>query len=141
MNYLLDTCLLSEFMKPQENRGVIEWFDAQNDETLYISVLAIAEIRKGITKLGTSKRAGELNSWLESVVMRFDTRILSFDITMANRWGDLKAGLESKGRPMPVIDSLMAATALARGLTLVTRNTQDFADTGVKIFDPWDQKK
>ena len=141
MNYLLDTCLLSEFMKPQENRGVIEWFDAQNDETLYISVLAIGEIRKGITKLGTSKRAGELNSWLESVVVRFDTRILSFDITMANRWGDLKAGLESKGRPMPVIDSLMAATALARGLTLVTRNTQDFADTGVKIFDPWDQKK
>ena len=141
MNYLLDTCLLSEFMKPQENRGVIEWFDAQNDETLYISVLAIGEIRKGITKLGTSKRAGELNSWLESVVMRFDTRILSFDITMANRWGDLKAGLESKGRPMPVIDSLMAATALARDLTLVTRNTQDFADTGVKIFDPWDQKK
>ncbi|MEQ1605639.1 MAG: type II toxin-antitoxin system VapC family toxin [Pyrinomonadaceae bacterium] len=141
MNYLLDTCLLSEFMKPRENRGVIEWFDKQDDETLYISVLAIGEIQKGIAKLGASKRAGELNSWLDLVVMRFDTRILPFDIIMANRWGNLKADLESKGRPMPVVDSLMAATALARDLTLVTRNTQDFASTGVKIFDPWDQKK
>ncbi len=139
MNYLLDTCLLSEFMKPRENRNVIEWFDSQNDETLYISVLAIGEIRKGIKKLGTSKRAGELNSWLESVVVRFDTRILAFDITIANRWGDLKAELESKGRSMPVIASLIAATALARDLTLVTRNTQDFASTTVKIFDPWEQ--
>lgn len=141
MNYLLDTCLLSEFMKPRENRGVIEWFDKQNDETLYISVLAIGEIRKGIAKLGASKRAGELNAWLDSVIVRFDTRILPFDLIMANRWGDLKANLESKGRPMPVIDSLMAATALARDLTLVTRNTPDFAHTGVMIFDPWDQKK
>lgn len=137
MNYLLDTCLLSEFMKPRENRGVIDWFDAQNDETLYISVLAIAEIRKGVLKLGTSKRATELRAWLDAVVVRFDARILAFDISMANRWGELKAGIESKGRPMPVIDSLIAATALARDLTLVTRNESDFADTGVKIYNPW----
>jgi predicted nucleic acid-binding protein len=89
-------------------------------------------------KLGTSGRAIELNSWLDGVVLRFDARILAFDLSMANRWGELKATLESKGRPMPVIDSLMAATALAGDLTLVTRNVADFADTGVKIFDPWD---
>lgn len=141
MNYLLDTCLLSEFMKPQENRGVIDWFDAQHDETLYISVLAIAEIKKGIAKLGSTKRAGELAAWLDSVVERFDQRILPFDISMAGHWGAMIATLESKGGPMPVIDSLMAATALARDLTLVTRNASDFTDTGVKIFDPWNLDK
>ena len=137
MNYLLDTCLLSEFMKPQENRGVINWFKAQDDETLYISVLAIGEIRKGIGKLAATKRSDELRTWLDSVVFRFDSRVLAFDISMANCWGDLKADLESKGRPMPVIDSLIAATALDRDLTLVTRNDSDFTDTGVKLLNPW----
>lgn len=137
MNYLLDTCLLSEFMKPRENRAVIAWFAAQNDETLYISSLAVAEIAKGIAKLGSRKPANELHVWLESVVERFEARILPFDISMANCWGPLIAELESKGRPMPIIDSLMAATALARDLILVTRNTEDFAETGVKLFDPW----
>jgi len=124
-------------MKPQENRGVMEWFDAQNDETLYISVLAIGEIRKGVAKLGKTKRSSELRSWLDSVVLRFDRRILPFDIPIANRWGDLKADLETKGRPMPTIDSLMAATALERDLILVTRNDSAFTDTGVKILNPW----
>ena len=137
MNYLLDTCLLSEFMKPQENRGVINWFKAQDDETLYISVLAIGEIRKGIKKLGATKRSDELRTWLDSVVFRFDSRILAFDISMANRWGDLIANLESKGRPMPVIDSLMAATALEHNLTIVTRNEDDFEPTGAKVLNLW----
>ena len=137
MNYLLDTCLLSEFMKRHPDPGVIEWFDAQDDETLYISVLAIAEIRRGIAKLGTAKRASELRGWLESVVDRFDRRILSFDISTAYRWGDLKADLETKGRPLPIIDSLMAATAFEHNLTIVTRNEADFKPTGVKILNPW----
>ncbi|HQY68771.1 MAG TPA: type II toxin-antitoxin system VapC family toxin [Pyrinomonadaceae bacterium] len=137
MNYLLDTCLLSEFMKPQGNRGVINWFKAQDDETLYISVLAIGEIRKGIKKLGATKRSDELRTWLDSVVFRFDSRILAFDISMANRWGDLIANLESKGRPMPVIDSLMAATALEHNLTIVTRNEDDFEPTGAKVLNLW----
>ena len=137
MNYLLDTCLLSEFMKPQGNRGVINWFKAQDDETLYISVLAIGEIRKGIKKLGATKRSDELRTWLDSVVFRFDSRILAFDISMANRWGDLIANLESKGRPMPVTDSLMAATALEHNLTIVTRNEDDFEPTGAKVLNLW----
>ncbi|MBK9438226.1 MAG: type II toxin-antitoxin system VapC family toxin [Chloracidobacterium sp.] len=137
MNYLLDTCLLSEFMKPQGNRGVINWFKAQDDETLYISVLAIGEIRKGIKKLGATKRSDELRTWLDSVVFRFDSRILAFDISMANRWGDLIANLESKGRPMPVIDSLMAATALEHNLTIVTRNEDDFEPPGAKVLNLW----
>jgi len=137
VNYLLDTCLLSEFMKREEDRGVIAWFAAQDDETLYISVLAIGEIRKGIAKLGTTKRSAELRSWLDSVVVRFDRRILPFDISTANRWGDLKADLETKGWPIPVIDSLMAATALEHDLTIVTRNEDDFAQTGVKVLNPW----
>ena len=137
MNYLLDTCLLSEFMKRNEDRGVVAWFEAQDDETLYISVLAIGEIRTGIAKLGTTKRSAELRSWLDSVVVRFDRRILPFDVATANRWGDLKADLETKGQPIPVIDSLMAATALEHDLTIVTRNEADFSATGVTVTNPW----
>ena len=137
MNYLLDTCLLSEFMKPRENHAVIAWFEAQEDDTLYISTLAIAEIAKGIAKLGSTKRASELKVWLESVVDRFDTRILPFDVSMANRWGSMIAARESTGRPMPFIDSLMAATALEHNLTLVTRNEDDFTHIGVKIMNLW----
>ena len=137
MNYLLDTCLLSEFMKRNEDRGVVAWFEAQDDETLYISVLAIGEIRTGIAKLGTTKRSAELRSWLDSVVVRFDRRILPFDVATANRWGDLKADLETKGQPIPVIDSLMAATALEHDLTIVTRSEADFSATGVTVTNPW----
>jgi toxin FitB len=137
VNYLLDTCLLSEFMKRDEDRAVMAWFEAQDDETLYISVLAMGEIRKGIAKLGTTKRSAELRSWLDSVVVRFDRRILPFDISTANRWGDLKADLETKGQPIPVIDSLMAATALEHDLTIVTRNEADFSATGVTLKNPW----
>ena len=137
MNYLLDTCLLSEFMKKNSNQEVIRWFDAQEDETLYISVLAIGEIRKGIAKLVPSKRRTELEIWLDGVVDRFDRRILPLSVSTAIRWGELKAALEIQGRPLPVIDSLMAATALEHDLTLVTRNEDDFAATCVKVLNLW----
>jgi tRNA(fMet)-specific endonuclease VapC len=137
MNFLLDTCLLSEFLKKLPNPEILVWFDAQDDETLYISVLAIGEIQKGIAKLAESKRKTELKQWIASVVDRFDQRILPFTISTANIWGELKAQLETKGRIPPVIDSLMAATALEHSLTIVTRNEDDFAATSVKIINPW----
>lgn len=137
MNYLLDTCVLSEYKKPDPSAEVLGWLDEQSDESLYISVLTIGEMDKGIYKMSPSKRKTNLAAFVETLIARFDRRILHLDTDALRRWGVMIAELESKGRPMPVIDSLMAATALARDLALVTRNTQDFADTGVKLFDPW----
>ncbi len=137
MNYLLDTCVLSEYKKPDPSAEVLAWLDEQSDDSLYISVLTIGEMDKGIFKMPTSKRKTNLAAFVEILIARFDRRVLDLDTAALRRWGVMIADLESKGRPMPVIDSLMAATALARDLTLVTRNTQDFAHTGVKIFDPW----
>ena len=137
MNYLLDTCVLSEYKRPKPSAQVLDWLDGQADDSLYISVLTIGEMDKGIFKIPTSKRRTNLAAFVETLIARFDRRILDLDTDALRRWGVLIADLESKGRSMPVIDSLMAATALARDLTLITRNTQDFVNTGVKIFDPW----
>lgn len=137
MSYLLDTCLLSEFMKKRPDDGVLTWFAAQDEESLHISVLAIGELRKGITKLVASTRKAELDGWLNGLIERYDRRILPFEISTANLWGDLKGYLEKQGKVLSVIDSLMAATALEHDLTIVTRNEDDFTPTGVKVLNPW----
>ena len=137
MKYLLDTCLLSEFFKKQLNDGVRDWFDVQNEDFLYVSVLAIGELRKGVTKLAESKRKGELELWLENVINRYDRRILPISLTTANIWGTLKGRLETKGKALSVIDSLMAATALEHDLTIVTRNDSDFTPTGAVLLNVW----
>ncbi len=137
MNYLLDTCVLSEFLKKVSDDRILDWVNEQDEESLYVSVLAIGEIQKGIAKLVASKRRSELEHWLESVVRRYDQRILPFTVTTANLWGKMKAQLETNGRLLPVIDSLMAATALEHDLTIVTRNEGDFEPTGVKILNLW----
>jgi predicted nucleic acid-binding protein len=140
MNYLLDTCLISEFMNKRPNEGVTRWFALQEEESLYISVISIGELRKGVTKLPISKRRNELEVWLDQLVDRYGVRVLPFTLTTANLWGVTKAELEKQGRPLPVLDSLMAASALEHALTLVTRNIDDFAPTGVKLRDPWTQE-
>jgi toxin FitB len=137
MSYLLDTCLLSEFLKKTPNPQVLEWFDERDEESLFISVLAIGEIQKGIAKLPTSKRKSELKLWLDKVLIRYGHRILPFTVSSANIWGEMKADLEMQGRILPIIDSLMAATALEHRLTIVTRNEEDFAAAGVKVLNLW----
>lgn len=138
MRYLLDTCVLSEYKKPKPSEQVIAWLDGQSDDLLYISVLTVGEMDKGIFKMPPSKRKTNLAAFVETLITRFDRRILDLDTDVLRRWGTLIGALEAKGRPMPVIDSLMAATALARDLTLVTRNETDFIDTGVNIYNPWE---
>ena len=137
MNNLLDTCTLSEFTRKLPNQNVLDWFSVQPDETLFLSVITIAEVRKGIESLPNSRRRGELENWLNSIVQRFDRRILPFDLTIAQRWASMTATLEKKGRILPSMDSLIAATALEHDLTIITRNTRDFAGTGAKVLDIW----
>jgi toxin FitB len=137
MNYLSDTCALSEFLKKTPDEKVIEWFENQIEDSLFISVLTIGEINKGISKLPPSKRKTELETWLESILFRYDKRILPISLNIATRWGNLLGELEPKGRVLPIIDSLIAATALEHDLTIITRNESDFADTGAKVLNIW----
>ena len=136
MTYLLDTCLISETITKQPNQQVLDWLDAQLSETLYLSVITIGEIAKGISKLPVSKRKESLTKWLnETLPHRFKNRILGLDIATMILWGNLVAELEQNGRPLPAMDSLIAATAVQNSLTLV--NEKDFAGTKVLIINPW----
>ncbi|OBQ35337.1 MAG: recombinase [Anabaena sp. MDT14b] len=138
MTYLLDTCLISELVAKQPNQKVLDWVDAQVPETLYLSVITIGEIAKGICKLTPSKRKESLTTWLnETLPNRFENRILTLDVSTMVLWGNLVGQLEQNGRPLPAMDSLIAAIALQHSLSLVTRNEKDFAGTGVVIINPW----
>ena len=136
--YLLDTCVFAEYSKPRPNDKVFDWIDAQDQEAQFISVLSIGEMEKGISRLPSSKRRRSLEAVLDSIVNRFDRRIIDLDVAVLRRWGQIIGALESKGRKQPVIDSLIAATALQRDLIIVTNNTHDFADTKAAVLNIWD---
>lgn len=138
MSYLLDTCVLSEYKKPTPAASVIAWLDSQPDEMLFLSVLTIGELEKGIHRMPKSKRKADLAAFLESLLNRFDRRILALDTPTMRAWGRLIAALEEKGTPMPLLDSQIAATAIHHHLTLVTRNVSDFANTAIRIHNPWE---
>jgi predicted nucleic acid-binding protein len=135
LSYLVDTNVLSELRRKSPDKQVLEWFAKRPPVILYLSVLTLGEIRKGVEGVADIVLRQALVDWLETDLPLFFTgRILSVDSTVADRWGRLVA---SAGRPLPAIDSLLAATALAHDLVLVTRNTKDFADLPVQIFNPW----
>ena len=138
MNYLLDTCVISELVARQPEPKVVNWIDAIEDERIYLSVITIGEIKRGIEKLPASPRRQELTDWLSSdLLLRFKGRILAVDTAVMLRWGELVAQMESGGRPLPAIDSLIAAQALTHNLHLVTRNEKDFQGTGGVVVTPW----
>jgi len=135
MSYLLDTNVISEIVRPKPNKDVIAWFDNVPDEALHLSVLTLGEIRKGVEMLKEPKRQEQLRLWLEiELVNWFGKRILNIDAAVADRWGQLQSDAK---RPLPAIDSLLAATALTHNLRLVTRNTSDFQYPGLEIICPW----
>lgn len=135
MSYLIDTNVLSELRRREPNKGVIEWFEQRPATTLYLSVLTLGEIRKGIDLLINADRQLKLLDWLEVELPQFFSgRILNVDAYVADRWGRLTAQME---RPIPAIDSLIAATALTHGLKLVTRNVRDFNYPELDIINPW----
>ena len=135
--YLLDTCVFAEYSKPRPNSNVFDWIDAQEQEAQFISVLSIGEMQRGISRLPSSRRKNSLEAVLESIVTRFDRRIIQLDISILRRWGRMIGELELKGRKLPVLDSLIAATALEHDLTIITQNTSDFADTNALVLDIW----
>ncbi|GIV81130.1 MAG: ribonuclease VapC [Anaerolineae bacterium] len=138
MNYLLDTCVLSEFTKRQPKPEVVQWLAQADEQTLFLSVLSVGEIQRGIERLTESRRKDELRQWLDQALLpRFVHRLLPLDAEIMLLWGALTARLETQGRKMSAFDSLIAATALFHHLTLVTRNETDFADSGVNLVNPW----
>lgn len=138
-NYLLDTCVLSELVKPQPQQTVVDWVIHQQESTLFISVLTLGELQKGIAKLIDSHRKTYLQTWLDGdLSCRFAGRMLEVTPEIARAWGMLQGQLERQGKKMPVIDGLIATTALTHDLVLVTRNIADVQRSGVSIFNPWE---
>lgn len=135
MSYLLDTNVLSELVRAKPDPNVLHWFDAVSDEALYISVLTLGEIRKGVERLLEHPRREILRNWLERELPNwFGQRILPISAAVADRWGRLQSEMR---KPLPAIDSLIAATALHYDLRLVTRNQRDFQYPGLQLICPW----
>jgi predicted nucleic acid-binding protein len=138
VTFLLDTCVISELVKPRPNENVVRWVDSVDERKLFLSVLTVGELTKGITKLQESPRKANLQEWLEhDLAERFAGRILPVDATVSVAWGRIQGEAERVGAKLPVIDSLLAATAEIHRLTLATRNVADFDRCGATVFNPW----
>jgi hypothetical protein len=135
LSYLIDTNVLSELRRREPNAQVVAWMQARPRQSLYLSVLSLGEIRKGIEGVADPAFRQTLTDWLEVELRHyFVGRLLDIDETVADRWGRVQA---ASGRSLPVIDGLLAATALQHDLSLVTRNTRDFEGLGVRLINPW----
>lgn len=135
MSYLIDTNVLSELRRSAADAQVVAWMQARPRQSLYLSVLSLGAIRKGIESVADPAFRQTLTDWLEvDVPNYFVGRLLPVDAPVADRWGRVQA---ATGRCLPVIDALLAATALHHGLTLVTRNVKDFEGLGVELVNPW----
>ena len=136
--FLLDTNIISELVKPKPEAKVTTWIEDTDESLLYLSGLTLGEIRRGIAGLPQSRRRATLEAWLDKDLRtRFEDRILAIDQEVAHRWGLLTAAARNNGIVLPVIDGLLAATALEHNLTLVTRDTGQIPSMGVAVFNPW----
>jgi predicted nucleic acid-binding protein len=139
LSYLIDTCVISELVRAEPSAAVVEWIASVDEDRLYVSVLTLGELHKGVAKLTDPVRARRLRLWLEhDVVARFEGRILPVDASVASRWGKLSGEAMTGGLTLPVIDALLAATAQQHALTVVTRNVKDLERCGVEILNPWE---
>lgn len=137
--YLLDTNCISELVRSRPEQRVLEWMAAADESLLFLSVLTLGEIRKGVAGLPQGRRQTQLEAWLElDLQVRFSGRILAVDGPIADRWGWMAAEAKRKGLALSAIDGLLAATALHHNLTIVSRNIRDFTNTPVASLNPWE---
>lgn len=138
MSFLLDTNAISEWVKPRPDPGIVHWFDNVDEDRTYLSVITLGELRKGVNRLANGRRRDHLDAWLSNELPdRFGNRVLPIDATVADHWGQLLAHTEAAGTPIHGTDALIAATAVAHQLQVVTRNVTHFRPTGVDILCPW----
>ena len=137
--FLLDTNTVSELVSVKPNQRVLDWMDTADENRLFLSAMTLGEIRQGVAALPQSKKRARLETWLEvDLQTRFAGRILAIDGAVADRWGWIMAQAQVKGMTLPVVDGLIAATALHHNLTAVTRNVSDFAVFGLSVINPWE---
>ena len=138
MKFLLDTNVLSEVRRPQPDQNVLAWLDQVDEDRVYLSVISIAEIARGVALMDEGRRKRDLAQWLEhQLPARFEGRVLQVEANAAMIWGKLLADAKRQGSALSVMDGWIAAIALANDLTLVTRNGKDFLQPGVSLLDPW----
>ncbi len=139
MNYLIDTCIISESVKSRPNVNVSNWFNQYETTQLFLSAVSIAEIKKGIYKIEVAQpeKALRLQNWLNTIEFEFSQRILPISSDVLEQWAQLSARTENQGNKLAVMDSLIAATACCYDLVLVTRNTEDFKQCQFKVIDPF----
>ncbi|MFC5860742.1 type II toxin-antitoxin system VapC family toxin [Acidicapsa dinghuensis] len=138
MRALLDTCVLSELNRKGGSSQVRTAVDALEDEDLYISAITVGELTKGVLRLPPGKRRSELTTWLLALRQHYSGRILAVDEDTAELWGEIAAHAEARGKIIPALDGLIAATAMQHGLHILTRNTDDFLATGAMLSNPWE---
>ncbi len=138
MNYLLDTCVITELVKPAPDPRVVKWIGVQDEESLFLSVITIGEIQKGISKLPDGHKKQQLQRWLQNdLPERFRGRILEIGIGTVRVWGQVLGSCEKRGITLPAIDSLIASQGIFHKMTIVTRNISDMEPSGVPLLDPW----
>lgn len=138
MRILLDTNVLSEVTKPRPVEGVLNWLHGLDEDRTFISIVSIAEIRRGVALMDNGRKRDALDEWLtHDLPQRFDSRTIPVEGAVALAWGDLIAFAKRSGRGLASMDGMIAATAIAHDLALATRNTRDFKGFGIEIIDPW----
>ena len=138
MSFLLDTNVISESARPAPDARVMAWLAEVSEDQLFLSVVSLAELRRGVERLAPGRRRSELERWvIDALPARFANRLLPIDAATADQWGRIVARAQGAGRPLGAMDAFLAATAVQHDLVLATRNGSDFHAAGAKLFDPW----
>jgi toxin FitB len=138
VTFLLDTNVVSEWVKHRPNRGLVAWLAEVDEDRVFLSVVTLAELRHGIQRMDDGHRRHRLDKWLrDEIPLRFEGRLLAVDSAVTECWGEVVARREATGRPIDIMDAFIAATAVVHGLALVTRNDADFRSAVNEVVNPW----